>query len=164
MEKGKIIVQHHLLLEKQPRIKSMAEAFRKADRALVFCESVESNEFEPCKLFKTSCSRLKEKNSEVSVQCSMPSTSTMPGSLQWGLDNETNVHEKYLEYLGKKENVEIKNIGLVVSLKWPFLGCSPDGIVLEHGVSIACIKIKMAMFQKRIQCLQMLQRGTKHFS
>ena len=49
----------------------MAEAFRKADRALLFCESVESNEFEPCKLFETSCSRLKEKNSEVSVPGSL---------------------------------------------------------------------------------------------
>ena len=43
----------------------MAEAFRKVHRALLFCESVESNKFEPCKLFETSCSRLKEKNSEV---------------------------------------------------------------------------------------------------
>ena len=23
--------------------------------------------------------------------------------------------------------------GLVISPKWPFLGCSPDGIVLENG-------------------------------
>ena len=49
----------------------MAEAFRKADRALLFCETVESNEFEPCKLFETSCSRLKGKNSEVSVPGSL---------------------------------------------------------------------------------------------
>ena len=45
-------------------IKAMAEAFRKADRALLFCEAVESNKFEPCKLFETSCTRLKEKNSD----------------------------------------------------------------------------------------------------
>jgi len=69
----------------------------------------------------------------------MPSSSRMPPSLKWGLDNETNAHEKYLESLGKNENVEIKNIGLVVSPKWPFVSCSPDGIVLEHGVPIGCI-------------------------
>lgn len=32
---------------------------------------VESNKFEPCKLFETSCSRLKEKNSEVLVPGSL---------------------------------------------------------------------------------------------
>jgi len=53
------------------KAESMAEAFRKADRASLFCESVESNEFEPYKLFETSCSRLKEKNSEVSVPGSL---------------------------------------------------------------------------------------------
>ena len=52
-------------------IKSMAEAFRKANKALLFCQSVESNEFEPCQLFEASCSRLKEKNSEVSVPGSL---------------------------------------------------------------------------------------------
>ena len=41
----------------------MVEAFRKADRALLFCESVQSNE--------SSCSRLKEKNSEISVPGSL---------------------------------------------------------------------------------------------
>lgn len=40
-----------------------------------------------------------------------------------------------------KKNVEIKNIGLVVSPRWPFPGCSPDGIVLENGVPVGCIGI-----------------------
>lgn len=43
----------------------MSEAFRKGDKALLFCERVESYEFEPCRLFETSCSRLKKKDSEV---------------------------------------------------------------------------------------------------
>ena len=227
-------------------IKAIAEAFRKADRALLFCEAVESNKFEPCKLFETSCTRLKEKNSEVLVSDSlstvtpemmlvdqifanvpsaldtqlftqeqlklvensvlitvdeakeiclctvrqsqdprwyverskritasvfgkvinrrksvhptslvksitektMPNTSRMPVSLKWGLDNEKNAPEKYLERLEKRENVEIKNIGLVISPKWPFLGCSPDGIVLENGVPIGCIEIKWPYSKK----------------
>ena len=241
-------------------IKSMAEAFRKADRALLFCETVESNEFEPCKLFETSCSRLKGKNSEVSVPGSlstitpemmlvdqiftnvpsaldtqlfteeqlklvknsvlitvdeakeiclstmrqsqdprwyverskritasvfgkvinrrksvhptsllksitektMPNTSRMPASLKWGLDNEKNAPEKYLECLEKKENVEIKNIGLVVSPKWPFLGCSPDGIVLENGVPIGCIEIKWP-YSKKDMMLADAAKGDKAF-
>ena len=72
----------------------------------------------------------------------MPNTSRMLASLKWGLDKKKNAHEKYLGCLGKKENVEIKNIGLVVSPRWPLLGCSPDGIVLENGVPIGCIEIK----------------------
>ena len=55
---------------------------------------------------------------------------------------ENNAHEKYLGCLGKKEIVGIKNIGLVVSPRWPLLGCSSDGIVLENGVPISCIEIK----------------------
>ena len=42
----------------------------------------------------------------------------------------------------KKEKVEINKIGLVVSPKWLFLGCSPDCVVLENGVPIGCIEIK----------------------
>ena len=35
----------------------------------------------------------------------MPNTSRMPASLKWGLDNENNTHEKYLECLGKKNKM-----------------------------------------------------------
>ena len=31
--------------------------------------------------------------------------------------------------------------GLVISPKWPFLGCSPDGIVLENGVPLAALRL-----------------------
>ena len=86
----------------------------------------------------------------------------MPASLKWGLDNETNAHEKYLESLGKNENVEIKNIGLVSSPKWPFVGCSPDGIVLEYGVPIGCIKIKWP-FSKKDKMLADAAKGDKAF-
>ena len=92
----------------------------------------------------------------------MPNTSRMPASLKWGLDNENNAHEKYLGCLGKKENVEIKNIGLVVSPRWPFLGCSPDGIVLENGVPIGCIEIKWS-YSKKDMMLADATKGDKTF-
>lgn len=43
-------------------IKLMVEVFRKVYRVLLFCESVEFNKFELCKLFEIFCFRLKEKN------------------------------------------------------------------------------------------------------
>lgn len=48
-------------------IKLMVEVFRKVDRVLLFCEIVEFNEFELCKLFEIFCFRLKGKNLEVLV-------------------------------------------------------------------------------------------------
>lgn len=48
-------------------IKLMVEVFRKVYRVLLFCESVEFNKFELCKLFEIFCFRLKEKNFEVLV-------------------------------------------------------------------------------------------------
>lgn len=92
----------------------------------------------------------------------MPNTSRIPASLKWGLDNEKNAPEKYLECLEKKENVEIKNIGLVVSPKWPFLGCSADGIVLENGVPIGCIEIKWP-YSKKDMMLADAAKGDKAF-
>ena len=63
---------------------------------------------------------------------------------------------------GKKENVEIKNIGLVVSPKWPFLRCSADGIVLENGVPIGFIEIKWP-YSKKDMMLADAAKGDKAF-
>ena len=48
-------------------IKAMTEAFRKADRASLFCEALESNNYEPCNLFETSCTRVKRRKLEAST-------------------------------------------------------------------------------------------------
>ena len=40
-----------------------------------------------------------------------------------------------------KKNVEIKNIGLVVSPRWPFPGCSPDGIVWKMEFQWAVLEL-----------------------
>lgn len=61
-----------------------------------------------------------------------------------------------------KKNVEIKNIGLVVSPSWPFPGCSPDGIVLENGVPVGCIGIKWSYSKKDVM-LANAAKGDKTF-
>ena len=41
-------------------IQSMTELFKNAERAPLLCEAMESNNFEPCLLHETSCSRAKK--------------------------------------------------------------------------------------------------------
>ena len=61
-------------------------------------------------------------------------------SVQWGVDNETNTILKYQNELQNK--VTVANCGLVVSPKSPWLGCSPDGIVMNEGVAVGCVEVK----------------------
>lgn len=68
----------------------------------------------------------------------------MPASLQWGLDNEEKVIIKHRDEISKEDNVEIKLSGLVVSPRWPWLGCSPDGIIVNKDtcIPVGCIEAK----------------------
>ena len=65
---------------------------------------------------------------------------SVSASVQWGVDNETNAILKYQNELQNK--VTVANCGLVVSPKWPWLGCSPDGIVMNEGVPVGCVEVK----------------------
>ena len=65
---------------------------------------------------------------------------SVSASVQWGVDNETNEILKYQTELQNKATVA--NCGLVVSPKWPWLGCSPDGIVMNEGVPVGCVEVK----------------------
>ena len=65
---------------------------------------------------------------------------SMSASVQWGVDNETNAILKYQKELQNKATAA--NCGLVVSPKWPWLGCSPDGIVMNEGVPVTCVEVK----------------------
>ena len=44
----------------------MADAFKnlKADRASLFCKTLESNAYKPCQVFETSCSQQKRKHQQ----------------------------------------------------------------------------------------------------
>ena len=62
-------------------------------------------------------------------------------SLKWGIDNEEQALKVYKGKCADK-NLIIKCRGLIVSLKWPWLGCSPDGIVFQNGIPAGCVKVK----------------------
>ena len=93
-----------------------------------------------------------------------------PTPLQWGLDNESKAIKKYEEIPKRDETVRSR--GFVVSPKWPWLGCSPDGIVMRNGVPEGCIEIKCtyaskdlcisdAVNCKKNFCLQQTENGLK---
>ena len=65
---------------------------------------------------------------------------SVSASVQWGLDNETNAIVKYQNEL--QNSITVANCGLVVSPKWPWLGCSPDGIVMNQGIPVGCVEVK----------------------
>ena len=88
-------------------------------------------------------------------------SSRMPVSLQWGIENESNAVEKY-KNLRNKENLEVKSCGLVVSPRWPWLGCSPDGIVVEGGTVVRCVEIKCPYSKKAVTVLDAVN-GDKRF-
>ena len=69
---------------------------------------------------------------------------SVSASVQWGLDNETNAIVKYQNEL--QNSITVANCGLVVSPKWPWLGCSPDGIVMNQGIPVGCVEVKCPLF------------------
>ena len=69
-----------------------------------------------------------------------------PTPLQWGLDNESKAIKKYEEI--PKVDETVRSCGFVVSPKWPWLGCSPDGIVMRNGVPEGCVEIKCSHASK----------------
>ena len=73
----------------------------------------------------------------------------VPASLQWGLDNESNAIAKYQDAI-LKDNTYVTCCGLVISPKWPWLGCSPDGIVIKDGIPVGCIEVKCPYSVKEI--------------
>ena len=64
---------------------------------------------------------------------------SMPAALRWGIDCENIAIEKYK---GMTSCLPVKKCGFFVSPKWPWLGCSPDGIVFESNVPVGCLEVK----------------------
>ena len=72
-----------------------------------------------------------------------------PPPIQWGLDKEKAVLQQYTnERLN--ENQQIMNAGLIINPIWPWLGTSPDGIVIEAGKIVGGIEIKCPFSKKDI--------------
>ena len=64
-----------------------------------------------------------------------------PVPLKWGIEHESVAIE---EYLRKKKLplTALTSCGFVINPKWPWLGCSPDGIIIENGSPAGCIEVK----------------------
>ena len=55
-------------------------------------------------------------------------------STQWGKDHEQVAIAKY-----ESENkIKVSRCGFIINTKWPWLGCSPDGIVTSKAIEIKC--------------------------
>ena len=70
---------------------------------------------------------------------------------------------KCKDQVENKENVVIKSCGLVVSPKWPWLGCSPDGVLLQHGECIGCLEIKCPYSKNDMTILEAVKTDKKFF-
>ena len=75
------------------------------------------------------------------LQKSMNKGKNTPALLKRGLGNESVAIKEYLiqKYL---LSTAIENYGLVVNQKYPWLGCSPDGIIFENESPAGCIEVK----------------------
>eukprot|EP00794_Sanderia_malayensis_P021058 gene21058-23113_t len=225
-------------------LQSLTEKLRLAGKASLFCEALESNEFQPCKLFETSSSKaavtavaekqgIEESNSfphllslynthlpsdqddmklliaddeilenvtnkvDISGESSFNvccatikqntesawyierskritasdfgkvlnrrknisptsivnsitsranySNKSMPSSLKWGIEHEDVAIEEYEHSL---QDLSVKKCGFVASPQWPWLGCSPDGIVMKDDTPVGCVEVKCPSSKK----------------
>ena len=92
--------------------------------------------------------------------------------MQWGLENENNAILKYQDEMLKEEDTNVRSCGFVISPKWPWLGCSPDGIVVKSGIPVGCIEVKCpysikdtsiceAVQNSKSFCLKQTENGLK---
>eukprot|EP00112_Aurelia_sp_Birch-Aquarium-sp1_P004784 Seg1542.8 transcript_id=Seg1542.8/GoldUCD/mRNA.D3Y31 product="U3 small nucleolar RNA-associated protein 21" protein_id=Seg1542.8/GoldUCD/D3Y31 len=85
-------------------------------------------------------------------------SNVMPVALRWGIDNEAVAIAKYEAYSG----VIIKKCGLVISPEWPWLGCSPDGLIMENSSLFGCVEVKCP-YSKREMKLEEAAASDKTF-
>ena len=77
---------------------------------------------------------------EVTKEKVMKNCERLPPSLKWGRENEALAIERYS---CERAASTVLNTGLIVNPKYPWLGCSPDGIVLsKEGTIEGCIEVK----------------------
>ena len=77
---------------------------------------------------------------EITKQHSTGSSERLPASLKYGRENESLALNKYCE---ARANLIVLKTGLIVNPKHPWLGCSPDGIVLSKEGNIeGCVEVK----------------------
>ena len=69
--------------------------------------------------------------------------SNLSAACQWGKSNEPIAVAEY----EKLTHLKVQLCGLIINPKWPWLGCSPDGVVSEES-RIKAIEIKCPFSQK----------------
>ena len=62
----------------------------------------------------------------------------MPAALRWGIDPEDIAIQ---QYSGTNMHI-VKKCGFVINPTWPWLGCSPDGIIFENDIPVGSLEIK----------------------
>ena len=78
----------------------------------------------------------------------MRDSKIMPQSLRQGIEHEQ-VAEAYLRGKGiPNQTSQIFHSGLIINPKWPWLGCSPDGIIMEKDIPVGCIQVKCPYSEK----------------
>ncbi|XP_065067515.1 uncharacterized protein LOC135693068 [Rhopilema esculentum] len=60
--------------------------------------------------------------------------------LQWGIEKEKVALERYKTEFCHQGNVV--ECGLMINPKWPWLGASPDGLIIQDGMLVGGIEIK----------------------
>ena len=84
---------------------------------------------------------------------------SMPSSLKWGIELEDVAIEKYEQSF---PDLSVKKCGFVASPQWPWLGCSPDGIVMKDDTPVGCVEVKCP-FSKKDMTFQEACNDTKFF-
>ena len=70
-------------------------------------------------------------------------------SLQWGNDNENIAIKKYeAEFCNQQQGLRVAKCGLFINPQWPWLGASPDGVLLQDGQAVRGIEIQCPFSRK----------------
>ena len=84
---------------------------------------------------------------------------SMPTSLRWGVEHEEIAIRKYME---SRKHISAKKFGFVISPAWPWLGCSPDGIIFQDDIPVGCLEVKCP-YSKKDMTLQEASLNDKSF-
>lgn len=74
-----------------------------------------------------------------------PKTARMPAPLKWGLDKEIVAIDQYQSLASCRK---VEQCGFVINPEWPWLGCSPEGVVVEEGGVVGCVEVKCPYAKK----------------
>ncbi|XP_065068608.1 uncharacterized protein LOC135693945 [Rhopilema esculentum] len=87
--------------------------------------------------------------------------SGLPLSLRWGLEKESDAKLLYQEQLG--DELIVEKCGLVVNPMWPWLGCSPDGLIVVSGKPIGALEVKCPYSKRNMLLTEAIKDDTNFF-